>query len=120
MGTSCVKGKAQSELHKRIERTLEDSELAIVQCDYLVLKDVATSGGVNVLSIFVKSFGYGTTTDVETTGATDTFAVTWEVKMSSCLGLSNIIFQCDPGPSLIKWAESVKSKRQERAVIRSC
>ena len=37
-GTSCVKGKARSEPHKRIEHTLEDSELAIVQCDYLVLQ----------------------------------------------------------------------------------
>ena len=34
--TSCVKGKAQSEFHKRIERTIEDSELPIVQCDHLV------------------------------------------------------------------------------------
>ena len=32
---------------------------------------------------------------------------------------SDIILQCDPEPSLIKWAESVKSKRQERTVIRS-
>ena len=39
--------------------------------------------------------------------------------MLNCLGLSDIILQCDPEPSLIKWAESFKSKRQERTVIRS-
>ena len=39
--------------------------------------------------------------------------------MLSCLGVSDIILQCDPDPSLIKWAESVDSKRQERTVIRS-
>ena len=31
-----------------------------------------------------------------------------------------IILQCDPEPSLIMWAASVKSKHQERTVIRSC
>ena len=39
--------------------------------------------------------------------------------MLNCLGLSDIILQCEPEPSLIKWAESVTSKRQERTVIRS-
>ena len=58
-------------------------------------------------------------TVVEMKGATDTVAVVWAVKMLYCLGLSGIILQCDPEPSLIKWAESVKSKRQERTVIRS-
>ena len=46
--TSCVKGKAQSEPHKRIERTIEDSELPTVQCDHLVLKDTAASDGLKV------------------------------------------------------------------------
>ena len=41
------------------------------------------------------------------------------MKMLNFLGLSDIILQCDPEPSLIKWAESVKSKRTERTVIRS-
>ena len=41
------------------------------------------------------------------------------MKILNCLGLSGINLQCDPEPSLIKWAESVKSKRQERTVIRS-
>ena len=82
--TSCVKGKAQSEPHKRIEPTFEDSELPTVQCDYFVLKDVAVSDGVKVLSMYVKSFGYGTSTGVETKGATGTFAVTWAVKMLNC------------------------------------
>ena len=39
--------------------------------------------------------------------------------MLNCLGLSDIILQCDREPSLIKWAESVKCKRQQRSVIRS-
>ena len=39
--------------------------------------------------------------------------------MLNCLGHSDIIVQCDPEPSLITWSESVKSKRQERTVIRS-
>ena len=52
--TSCVKGKAQSEPHKRVERTIEDSELSIVQCDNFVLKDTAASDGLKVLSLYVK------------------------------------------------------------------
>ena len=90
-----------------------------MQCDYLVLKDVAATGGVKVLSMYVRTFGYGMSIVVEMKGATDTFATVWVVKMLSCLGLSDIILQCEPEPSLIKWAESVKSKRLERTVIRS-
>ena len=45
--------------------------------------------------------------------------MTWGVKMLNCIGLSVIILQCDPEPSLIKWAENVKSRRQERTVIQS-
>ena len=101
--TSCVKGTAQAETHKRIERIIEDSELPSVQCDYLVLKDTAASDGLKVLSMSAKSFGYGTSTVVETKGATDTFAVTWRVKMLNCLGLFK--------------AEGVESKRQERTVM---
>ena len=119
MVRSCVQGTSQPEPHKRAERTIEDSEVPIVQCDYLVLKDTAASDGLKVLSMCVKSFGYGTSTVVETKGVTDTFAVIWSVKMWSCLGDSDIILQCDPDPSLIKSAESVDSKRQERTVIRS-
>ena len=40
--------------------------------------------------------------------------------MLNCHGLSDIILRRDPEPSLVEWAESVKSKRQERTVIRSC
>ena len=47
--TSCVKGKAQAEPHKRTERIIEDSELPVIQCDYLMLKDVAGTGGLKVL-----------------------------------------------------------------------
>ena len=56
---------AQAEPYTRSERIIEDRDLPIVQCDYTVLKDV-------------KSFGCGTSTVVETQGATDTFVVTWE------------------------------------------
>ena len=42
--TSCVKG--QAEPHKRTERFIEDSELPMRQCDYLMLKDVAGTGGL--------------------------------------------------------------------------
>ena len=115
---SCVKGKALAEPHKRIERITEDGEFPTDQNDYLVLKDVAASGGLKVLSMYVKLFGYGTATVVETKGATDTFAVPWVVKMRNVLGLSDSILQCDPEPSLMKWAESAKSKRPERTVIR--
>ena len=117
--TSCVKGKAQAEPHKRTERIIEDSELPVIQCDYLMLKDTAGTGGLKVLSMYVRTFGYGMSTVVETKGPTDMYATTWAVKMLNFLGLSDIILQCDPEPSLIKWAESVKSKRTERTVIRS-
>ena len=52
--TSCGKGKAQSEPHKRVERTIEDCDLSIVQCDNFVLKDTAASDGLKVLSLYVK------------------------------------------------------------------
>ena len=57
--TSCVKGKAQAEPHKRTERIIEDSELPVIQCDYLMLKDTAGTGGLKVLSMYVRTFGYG-------------------------------------------------------------
>ena len=72
-----------------------------------------------MLSMYVTTFGYGMSTVVETQGPTDMFATMWAVKMLNFLGLSDIILQCDPEPSLIKWAESVRSKRTERTVIRS-
>ena len=62
--TSCVKGKAQSEPHKRTERIIEDSELPVIQCNYLVWKDVAGTGGLKVLSMYVRTFGYGMSTVV--------------------------------------------------------
>ena len=60
--TSCVKGKAQAEPHKRTERIIEDSELPVIQCDYLMLKDTAGTGGLKVLSMYVRTFGYGMST----------------------------------------------------------
>ena len=62
----------------------------------------------------VKSFGYGTSTVVATKGATDTFAVTWE--MLNCLGLADIILQCDPVTSLVKWGRKCEI---QRTVIRT-
>ena len=118
--TSYAEGKAPAEPHKRIERVTEDNEFPTDQNDYLVLKDVAASDGLKVLSMYVKPFGYGTSTVAETKGATDTFAMTWVVKMRNGLGLSDSILQCDPEPSLMMWAEGAKSKRPERTVIRSC
>ena len=49
--TSCVKA----------ERIIEDSELPVIQCDYLMLEDVAGTG-----SMYVRAFGYGMSTVVET------------------------------------------------------
>ena len=86
--------------------------------DYLMLKDTAGTGELKVLSMYVRTFGYGMSIVVETKGPTDMFAKMWAVKMLNFVGLSDIILQCDPEPSLIKWAESVKSKRTERTVIR--
>ena len=67
--TSCVKGTAQAEPHKRTERIIEDSELPVIHCDYLMLKDVAGTSGLKVLSMYVRTFGYGMSTVVETKGA---------------------------------------------------
>ena len=69
--TSCVKGKAQAEPHKRTERIIEDRELPVIQCDFLMLKDDAGTGGLKVLSMYVRTFGYGMSTVVETKGPTD-------------------------------------------------
>ena len=117
--TSCVKDKAQLLPHRRIKRVAEDSELPIVQCEYLIKKDIAATDGLKFLSMYVKSFGYGMSTGVESKGAGVAFAEMWAVKMLNSIGLSNIIMQCDPEPSLIKRAEGVDAKRQERTDIRS-
>ena len=109
--TSCVKSKAQAEPHKRTERIIEDSELPVIQWDYLMLKDVAATSGLKVLSMYVRTVGYGMCTVVDMKGPKDTFATMWAVKMLNFNGLSDVMLQCDPEPSLIKWAESVKSKR---------
>ena len=53
-------------------------------------------------------------TVVEMKSQTDTFATMWAVKMLNCLGLSDIILQCDPGTISHqvgrKW---IKSRRRE-------
>ena len=53
------KAKQKAEPHKRTERIIEDSELPVIQCDYLMLKDVAGTGGLKVFSMYVRTFGYG-------------------------------------------------------------
>ena len=63
----------------------------MIQCDYLILKHVAGTGGLKVLSMYVRTFGYGMSTVVETKGPTDMFATMWTVKMLIFLGLSDII-----------------------------
>ena len=52
--TSCVKRKAQAEPHKRTDRIIEDSELAITQCDCPMLKDVTGSSGLVCENIRVR------------------------------------------------------------------
>ena len=79
--TLCVKSNAQAEPHKRTERIIEDSELPVRQCDHLMLKDVAATSGLKVLSMYVRTFGYGMSTVVEIKGPTDTFATMWAVKI---------------------------------------
>ena len=64
--TSCIKGKTQADPHKRTERIIEDSALPVIQCDNLMLKDTAGTGGLKVLGMYVRTFGYGMSTVVET------------------------------------------------------
>ena len=70
----------------------------MIQCDYLMLKDVAGTGGLKVLSMYARTFGYGMSTVVETKGRTDMFPTMRAVKMLNFFGLSDIILQCDPEP----------------------
>ena len=81
--SSCNKGKAQAELHKRTERITEDSELPVIQCDYLMFKDVATESAERVCE------------NIRVRHA----ATVWAVKMLNFFGLSDIILQCDLEPS---------------------
>ena len=80
--------KTQAETHKRIERIIEDSNLPIVQCDYLVLKDVAVFARLKLTVGNRRDRKYVASDNV------------------------------DVSKLLIKWAESMKSKRQERTIIR--
>ena len=76
--TACVNGEAQAEPHQRSERVIEDNELPFVHCDNMFVKDVAASDGLTMLSMYMKSFGYGMSHEVETKAA-DVRAVTWGV-----------------------------------------
>ena len=44
-----------------------------------MLKDVAGTGGLEVLSMYVGTFGYGMSTAVEIKGPTEMFATMWAV-----------------------------------------
>ena len=61
-----------------------------------MLKDVADTGGLKVLSMYVRNIRIRHVKVVETKGPTDMFATMWAVKMLNFLGLSDIILQCDP------------------------
>ena len=52
----------------------------MIQCDYFMLKDVAGTDGPKVLSMYMRTIGYGMTTIVETKGATNMFATMWAMK----------------------------------------
>ena len=56
------------------------AKLPVIQCDYLMLKDVAATGGLKVLSMYVRTCGHGMSTVVDIEGPTDTFATMWAVK----------------------------------------
>ena len=128
--TSCVKGKAQAEPHKRTERNIEDSELPVIQCDYLMLKDVAATGGLKVLSMYVRTFGYGMSSVVEMKGPTDMFATMWAVNMFNFLGLSAIAHkvcrksqvQTNRANSHPKFSQTVTSKqwKESKTIKNSC
>ena len=114
--TSCVKGKAQAEPHKRTVRIIEDSELPVIQCDYLMLKDTAGTGGLKVLSMYVRTFGYGMSTVVERKSPTDTFATMWAVRMLNFLRLSDKVsrkcqIQKNRKNSHSKFSQRVTSKQ---------
>ena len=93
-----------------------------------MLKDVAGTGGLKVLSMSVKTFGYGMSTVVETKGPTDMFATMWAVKMLNFLGISDIILQCDPEPSKVQSEQSfevladdhIKAMEESKTIRNSC
>ena len=68
---------ASKATHKR-NRTNEQSASSKIQCDYLMLKDVAGTNELKVLSMYVRTFGYGMSTVVGTKGPTDMFATMWQ------------------------------------------
>ena len=68
----------QNHTHTRIERVVEDSELPLVQCEFLT--DIAGTDGVTVQSMHAKTFGYDISTVVET----------MLVTRSQCRGQTNV------------------------------
>ena len=107
------KGKAQAEPHKRTERIIEDSELPVIHCGLSHTERGCGHRWTEVLSMYVRTFGYGMSTVVDMKGPTDMYATMWAVKMLKFLGFSDIILQCDPEPSLIKWQKVSNPKEQK-------
>ena len=50
-----------------------------------MLKDTAGTGGLKVLSMYVRTFGYGMSTVVETEGPKEMFETMWAVNMLNLL-----------------------------------
>ena len=115
--TAYVKGRTQDEPHRRIERVMEAS-CRFVSVIFFVMKDVAASDGLTVLSMYVKSFGCVVSTVVEKKERTvrslrverDNVKQLWSLGHHSTL---------PSGASLIPRVETVKSKRQVRSAFSS-
>ena len=65
-----------------------------------MLKDVAGTGGLKVLSMYVRTFGLSTVVEMKTPNRHVRNSVS--SKMLNIHGLAYIILQCDPEPSFIK------------------
>ena len=74
---------------------LRTASCRVVKCGYRVLKDIAATDGLKVLSMYAKSLEYGMSTAVEKKSAVVEFAMIWAVQMLNSVGLSDVIRQCD-------------------------
>ena len=85
-----------------------------------MLKDVAGTCGLKVLSMYVRTFGYGMSTVVEMKGPTDTFATVVssknvEIPLDSLTSFCSVILSHRSSSG----QKASRSKRPERTVIRS-
>ena len=109
------KAKAQAAPHKESSVSPKTANCLQLRVSTLFWKMLQLPMDLKVLSRYVKPFGHGTATVVETNSATDTFAVMWAVKMLEfCLEHSGHDF-CNA----IQNQHSSTSKRRERTIIRS-